>query len=76
MNEMKIVDKHAEHTVDFRCLEAGQVFYYPLEEWYGIRLADETDAGENAVDLADGCLATIGELDQVIEVNAQLEILN
>ena len=73
---MKIVDKRKEHTVDFRCLCAGQVFYYPDEEWYGIRLVDETDAGENAVDLADGSLATIGELDQVIEINAQLEILN
>ena len=76
MNEMKIVDKRAEHTVDFRCLEAGQVFYFPEEEWYGIRLANDTDAGENAVDLSDGGLAMIGELDQVIEVNAQLEILN
>ena len=73
---MRIADKRKEHTVDFRCLSAGQVFYYPDEEWYGIRLADETEAGENAVDLADGSLATIGELDQVIEVNAQLEILN
>lgn len=73
---MRIVDKRKEQTVDFRCLGAGQVFYYPEEEWYGIRLADETDAGENAVDLSDGGLATIGELDQVIEVNAQLEILN
>jgi hypothetical protein len=73
---MRIVDKRKEQTVDFRCLSAGQVFYYPEEEWYGIRLADETDAGENAVDLADGGLATIGELDQVIEINAQLEILN
>lgn len=73
---MRIADKRKEHTVDFRCLSAGQVFYYPDEEWYGIRLADETEAGENAVDLADGSLAIIGELDQVIEINAQLEILN
>lgn len=73
---MKIIDKRRESTVDFRCLSAGQVFYYPDEEWYGIRLANETDAGENAVDLADGGLAIIGELDQVIEINAQLEILN
>ena len=73
---MRIVDKRKKYTVDFRCLSAGQVFYYPEEEWYGIRLATETDAGENAVDLSDGGLATIGELDQVIEVNAQLEILN
>lgn len=73
---MRIADKRKELTVDFRCLSEGQVFYYPEEEWYGIRLATDTDAGENAVDLADGSLATIGELDQVIEVNAQLEILN
>ena len=73
---MRIADKRKEHTVDFRCLSAGQVFYYPDEEWYGMRLANETEAGENAVDLADGSLATIGELDQVIEINAQLEILN
>ena len=73
---MRIADKRKEHTVDFRCLSAGQVFYYPEEEWYGIRLANDTDAGENAIDLADGILAIIGELDQVIEINAQLEILN
>lgn len=73
---MRIVDKRKERTVDFRCLSAGQVFYYPEEEWYGIRLVNETEAGENAVDLSDGGLAIIGELDQVIEVNAQLEILN
>ena len=73
---MRIADKRKEHTVDFRCLSAGQVFYYPEEEWYGMRLADETTAGENAIDLADGVLATIGELDQVIEINAQLEILD
>lgn len=73
---MRIADKRKEHSVDFRCLSAGQVFYYPEEEWYGMRLADETDAGENAVDLSDGVLASIGELDQVIEINAQLEILN
>lgn len=73
---MRIADKRKELTVDFRWLSEGQVFYYPEEEWYGIRLATETDAGENAVDLADGSLATIGELDQVIEVNAQLEILD
>lgn len=73
---MKIIDKRKATTVDFRYLSAGQVFYYPEEEWYGIRLADETDQGENAVDLADGGLATIGGLAQVIEVNAQLEILN
>lgn len=72
---MRIVDKRKEITIDFRCLSAGQVFYYPDEEWYGIRLATEADAGENAVDLSDGSLATIEELDQVIEVNAQLEIL-
>ena len=73
---MRIADKRKEHSVDFRCLSAGQVFYYPEEEWYGMRLADETDAGENAVDLSDGVLASIGELDQVIEINAQLEILS
>lgn len=73
---MRIADKRKELTVDFRWLSEGQVFYYPEEEWYGIRLATETDAGENAVDLEDGSLATIGELDQVIEVNAQLEILD
>lgn len=73
---MRIVDKRKEHTVDFRCLSAGQVFYYPEEEWHGIRLADETDAGENTVNLSDGSLAVIGELEPVVEINAQLEILN
>jgi hypothetical protein len=72
---MRIVDKRKERTVDFRCLSKGQVFYYPDAEWYGIRIED-TDGGENAVDLADGCLTIMSEFDQVIEVNAQLEILN
>lgn len=28
---MKIIDKRSAHTVDFRTIEAGQPFYYPMK---------------------------------------------
>lgn len=72
---MKIIDKRSAHTVDFRTIEAGQPFYYPDEEYYAIRLAEETIGGENAVDIETGELALIGDLAQVIPVNGHFEIL-
>lgn len=72
---MKIIDKRTAKTVDFRTLEAGQPFYYPDEEYYAIRLAEETACGENAVDIEDGELAVMDEFAQVIPVNGHFEIL-
>lgn len=72
---MKIIDKRNAHTVDFRTIEAGQPFYYPDEEYYAIRLAEETTEGENAVDIGTGELAMMGDLAQVIPVNGHFEIL-
>lgn len=72
---MKIIDKRSAKTVDFRTIEAGQPFYYPDEEYYAIRLAEETAEGENAVDIATGELAMMGDLAQVIPVNGHFEIL-
>lgn len=72
---MRIVNKQRPQTVDFRTLSAGQPFYYPEEEWYGIKLNTETDAGENAVDIETGELAGLGELSQVVEIRGQFEIL-
>lgn len=72
---MRVVDKRQPLTVDFRNVSGGQPFYYPAEEWYGIKTAEETDEGYNAVDLNDGQFAIIGELEQVIEVKGQFEII-
>ena len=72
---MKIIDKRSAHTVDFRTIEAGQPFYYPTEEWYGIRLANEAITGDNAVDIGTGELAKLCDLDEVIPVNGHFEIL-
>ena len=72
---MRIVDARKERTIDFKNLDFGTVFYMPDEEWYGMKLADTTDLGENAVDLSDGHLACMDDLDQVIELNAYLEIV-
>ena len=73
---MKIVDKRKERTVDFKDLDFGTVFYMPDEQWYGMKLADTTNLGKNAVDLSDGHLACMDDLDQVTELNTHLVILN
>lgn len=75
IDTMKIIDKRNAQTVDFRTLDAGQPFYYPDEEYYAIRLAEETACGENAVDIEDGELALLDEFAQVIPINGHFEIL-
>lgn len=72
---MKIVDKRTTKTVDFRSLAAGEVFYFPTEEWYGLKLSNETQNGEDAVDIETGELAMLCARDQVVKLAAQLEIL-
>lgn len=71
---MKIIDKRRQ-TVDFETIKAGQPFYFPEEEWYGIRLANKATSGENAVDIETGELAEIYEFSKVIPINGQFEIL-
>jgi hypothetical protein len=63
---MKIVNEQMNRTVDFSDLSPGTVFFFPLEEWYGMRLDGETSEGENAVDLRTGELANLSIRDQVI----------
>ena len=63
---MKIVNEQMNRTVDFSDLSPGTIFFFPLEEWYGMRLDDETSEGENAVDLRTGELAHLLDGDQVI----------
>ena len=63
---MKIVNEQMNHTADFSDLTPGTVFFFPLEEWYGMRLDSETSEGENAVDLRTGELAYLLDKDQII----------
>lgn len=63
---MMIVNEKMSHDVDFSDLSPGTVFFFPLEEWYGMRLADATSEGENAVDLQTGELAYLSDGDQVV----------
>lgn len=72
---MYIADKRQKQTRNFVDLNAGQPFYYPEEGWYGMKLAVETEAGDNAVDIETGELAQLTRLDQVIEIRGQFEIL-
>lgn len=72
---MKIVDKRRPQTVEFRTLEAGQPFYFPGEKWYGIRLANDTDTGDNAVDIETGELADIDDYAEVILLKGQFEVV-
>lgn len=72
---MKIVNEKMNHVVDFCDLSPGTVFFFPLEEWYGMRVDGETPAGDNAVDLQTGELAHLSNGDQVVPLkNAYLTI--
>ena len=63
---MKIVNEKMSHIADFCDLTPGTAFFFPLEEWYGIRLDGETSTGDNAVDLQTGELAHLSSGDQVV----------
>ena len=65
---MKIVNEQMNRTADFSDLSPGDVFFFPREEWHGMRLNDETSEGENAVDLRTGELAYLLDGDQVISL--------
>lgn len=63
---MMIANEKMSHIVDFSDLSPGTVFFFPLEKWYGMRLADATSEGENAVDLQTDELAYLLDGDQVV----------
>lgn len=63
---MKIVNEQMNRDITFSDLSPGDVFFFPHEEWYGMRLDGETSEGENAVDLQTGELAILGNGDRVI----------
>ena len=73
---MRIADKRKTEVIDFCDLDVGAVFSVPNEGWYGIKLADTTDRGENAVDLSTGHLVCMDDLDQIMELRALLEIVD
>lgn len=63
---MKIVNEQMNQTACFSDLTPGTVFFFPPENWYGIRLDGETSDGENAVDLQTGELAILSTREQII----------
>ena len=72
---MELIDRRMENTTQFSELKASEPFYYPDEGWYGIKLYAETSEGSNAVDIQTGELARIYENEEVVIVNARIEIL-
>ena len=71
---MKVVNKKNKITKRFDALRAGEPFYYPEEEWYGIVLYSTTDDGENAVDIESGELACMRDNNEVVPLNAEFVI--
>ena len=71
---MRVVNKRNKSTKRFDTLRAGEPFYYPEEEWYGIVLYSTTDAGENAVDIESGELACMRDNNEVIPLNAEFVV--
>ena len=72
---MMLIDKRMKNTTQFGKLKASEPFYYPAEGWYGMKLYSETFDGENAVDIQTGELARMHADEEVVVVNAQIEIL-
>lgn len=71
---MKIVDNRTVKTKRFDELKAGELFYFPEEDWYGIVLYNLTENRDNAVDIQTGELAYLYSGDQVVLLQAQLVI--
>ena len=71
---MKIVDNRTVKTKRFDELKAGELFYFPEEDWYGIVLYNSTENRDNAVDIQTGELAYLYSGDQVVLLQAQLVI--
>lgn len=66
---MKIVNEQMNQTVCFSDLSPGAVFFFPSENWYGMRLDGGSRLGDNAVDLQTGELANMLEWEQVVPLN-------
>lgn len=66
---MMIVNEKMSNIIDFSDLSPGDVFFFPLEKWYGMRLDGATSEGENAIDLQTGELAYLLDGDQVVSLN-------
>jgi hypothetical protein len=63
---MKIVNEQQNQTACFSDLTPGAVFFFPSENWYGMRLDGETSTGDNAVDLKTGELAHLSTWEQIM----------
>ena len=72
---MKIIDNRVIETTRFDNLSAGDPFYFPDENWYGIVLCYPSAGGDTAVDIQTGELAHISPSERVVPLNAQIEIL-
>ena len=72
---MELIDRRMTKTTRFGELKASEPFYYPAEGWYGMKLYGKTSEGSNAVDIQTGELARIYVNEEVVAVNAQIEIL-
>jgi len=72
---MELIDRRMAKTTQFGELKASEPFYYPAEGWYGMKLYTETSDGDNAVDIQTGELARIYGDEEVVAVNARIEIL-
>ena len=72
---MKLIDNRVTDTARFDELSAGEPFYFPEEDWYGIVLCHPSASGDTAVDIQTGELAHLCPNDRVVPVNAQIEIL-
>ena len=71
---MKIVDNRTIETKRFDELKAGEPFYFPEEDWYGIVLYYPTAVGDNAVDIQTGELALLSPGDRIVPLQAQIVI--
>lgn len=72
---MKLINRKITNITQFSELKAGEPFYFPAEDWYGMKLYLETFDGNNAVDIQTGELARILGDEEVVAVSAQIEIL-
>lgn len=71
---MKIVDNRTVRTNRFDELKAGELFYFPAEDWYGIVLYNLTANKDNAVDIQTGKLTHLSPGDRVVPLQAQIVI--
>lgn len=71
---MELVINKWKNTKEFGELQSGEAFYFPGEDWYGMKLYSNSHDGDNAVDIATGELAQLLADDTVIPVKAKIII--